>query len=85
MDAKWFRLARYDSAIVSMNDGTSAAIYRRDPEQYRELLRRTVEIHERLYREWPRLAQLYREPARGDHLAPAVGEDLRRLRAEERR
>ncbi len=60
MDAKWFRLARYDSAIVSMNDGTSAAMYRRDPEQYRELLRRTVEIHERLYREWPRLAELYR-------------------------
>ena len=61
MDAKWFRLARYDSAIVSMNDGTSAALYRRDPEKYRELLRRTVEIHERLYREWPRLARLYRD------------------------
>ncbi len=44
-----------------MNDGTSAALYRRDPEKYRELLRRTVEIHERLYREWPRLARLYRD------------------------
>ena len=31
---------RYDSAVVSMNDGTSAALYRRDPEQFRELLRR---------------------------------------------
>jgi galactofuranosylgalactofuranosylrhamnosyl-N-acetylglucosaminyl-diphospho-decaprenol beta-1,5/1,6-galactofuranosyltransferase len=61
MDAKWFRLARYDSAVVSMNDGTSAALYRRDPEKYRELLRRTIEIHERMYREWPNLARLYRD------------------------
>ena len=31
MDAKWYRLAGYDSAIVSMADGSSAALYRRDP------------------------------------------------------
>ena len=61
MDAKWYRLARYDSAIVSMPDGTSAALYQRDPERFRDLLRRTTELHERLYREWPRLAELYRE------------------------
>ena len=61
MDAKWFRLARYDSAIVSMPDGTSAALYKRDPERYRDLLRRTLEIHQRLYRDWPKLAQTYRE------------------------
>ena len=41
MDAKWYRLARYDSAVVSMNDGTSAALYRRDPERFRDLLRKT--------------------------------------------
>jgi len=61
MDAKWYRLARYDSAVVSMNDGTSAAFYKRDPELFRDLLRRTVEIHERLYREWPKLSQSYRD------------------------
>jgi len=61
MDAAWFRLATLDSAIVSMPDGTSAAFYQRDPELFRDLLRRTVEIHERLYREWPRLSQLYRD------------------------
>ncbi len=61
MDASWFRLATLDSAIVSMPDGTSAAFYQRDPELFRDLLRRTVEIHERLYREWPRLSQLYRD------------------------
>ena len=42
MDAKWYRLARYDSAVVSMPDGTSAALYQRDPEQFRDLLKRTA-------------------------------------------
>jgi galactofuranosylgalactofuranosylrhamnosyl-N-acetylglucosaminyl-diphospho-decaprenol beta-1,5/1,6-galactofuranosyltransferase len=60
MDAKWYRLARYDSAIVSMNDGASAALYRRDPDRYRDLLKKTIEIHRQLHAEWPRLAELYR-------------------------
>ncbi len=59
MDASWFRLATLDSAVVSMPDGTSAAFYQRDPELFRDLLKRTIEIHERLYREWPRLSALY--------------------------
>jgi galactofuranosylgalactofuranosylrhamnosyl-N-acetylglucosaminyl-diphospho-decaprenol beta-1,5/1,6-galactofuranosyltransferase len=67
MDARWYRLARFDSAIVSMPDGTSAALYQRDPERYRELVRKTLEIHQRLHREWPRLARLYR-----DHLDQVV-------------
>jgi galactofuranosylgalactofuranosylrhamnosyl-N-acetylglucosaminyl-diphospho-decaprenol beta-1,5/1,6-galactofuranosyltransferase len=61
MDAKWYRLARYDAAVVSMPDGTSAALYQRDPQLFRDLLTRTVDVHERLYREWPRLAELYRQ------------------------
>jgi galactofuranosylgalactofuranosylrhamnosyl-N-acetylglucosaminyl-diphospho-decaprenol beta-1,5/1,6-galactofuranosyltransferase len=60
MDAKWYRLASYDSAIVSMNDGTSAAFYQRDSAKFRELLVKTLEIHERFRREWPRLAEEYR-------------------------
>ena len=44
-----------------MNDGASAAFYQRDPEHFRDLMRRTLEIHERFYREWPRLAQDYRD------------------------
>ncbi len=60
MDAKWYRLASLDSAVVSMNDGSSAALYQRDPERFRELTRKTIEIHERLRREWPRLAEEYR-------------------------
>ena len=61
MDARWYRLARYDSAVVSMPDGTSAALYQRDPARYRELLRKTIEIHQRLRRDWPRLAAEYRD------------------------
>jgi galactofuranosylgalactofuranosylrhamnosyl-N-acetylglucosaminyl-diphospho-decaprenol beta-1,5/1,6-galactofuranosyltransferase len=43
-----------------MNDGTSAALYQRDPEYFREGMKKTVEIHERYRREWPRLAEQYR-------------------------
>ncbi len=60
MDAKWYRLASYDSAVVSMNDGTSAAFYQRDPERFRDLMKRTLEIHKRYLQEWPELAQQYR-------------------------
>jgi galactofuranosylgalactofuranosylrhamnosyl-N-acetylglucosaminyl-diphospho-decaprenol beta-1,5/1,6-galactofuranosyltransferase len=60
MDAKWYRLASLDAAVVSMPDGTSAALYQRDPERFREMLRKTVEIHQRLHREWPVLAERYR-------------------------
>ena len=60
MDAKWYRLASYDSAVVSMNDGTSVAFYKRDAKRFRDLAARTVEMHERFRREWPRLAQEYR-------------------------
>ena len=74
MDAKWYRLARYDSAIVSMNDGTSAALYQRDPERFRDLLRKTIEIHERLRREWPRLAEEYRA-ALGEITSPEAWEE----------
>jgi len=60
LDAKWFRLASFDSAVVSMNDGTAAALYRRDPQLYRELLKRSLELHARFLREWPQLAERYR-------------------------
>ena len=60
MDAKWYRLGTLDSAIVSMNDGASAAFYRRDPERFRDVMKRTLEIHDRFRREWPRLAEDYR-------------------------
>ncbi len=69
MDAKWYRLASYDSAIVSMNDGASSAFYKRDAAHFRELVKKTIEIHERFRREWPRLAEEYRA-ALGDITSP---------------
>jgi galactofuranosylgalactofuranosylrhamnosyl-N-acetylglucosaminyl-diphospho-decaprenol beta-1,5/1,6-galactofuranosyltransferase len=73
MDAKWYRLAGYDSAIVSMNDGTSAALYRRDPAKFRELVKETIALHDTLRREWPRLAAEYRE-ALGEITSPEAWE-----------
>ena len=69
MDAKWWMIAQFDSVVVSMPDGTSASWYQRDKEEFRDLLKRTVEIHQRLYREWPELARTYRE-ALGDITSP---------------
>ena len=74
MDAKWYRLARYDSAVVSMPDGTSAALYLRDPEKFKELTRMTLEIHERLRREWPRLSAEYRAKL-GDITSPEAWDE----------
>ncbi|MDP9444135.1 MAG: glycosyltransferase [Actinomycetota bacterium] len=61
MDSKWWLLAQFDSALVSSADGTSAAWYRRDPRAFRRLLRRSVIVHSRLRREWPRLVEQYRQ------------------------
>ncbi len=61
MDAKWWMIAQFDSVVVSMPDGASASWYRRDKDEFGDLLRRTVEIHQRLYREWPTLAKQYQQ------------------------
>jgi galactofuranosylgalactofuranosylrhamnosyl-N-acetylglucosaminyl-diphospho-decaprenol beta-1,5/1,6-galactofuranosyltransferase len=44
-----------------MPDGTSATWHKRDRAEFQDLLRRTVEVHQRLYREWPTLARRYRQ------------------------
>ena len=59
-DAQWWRLAQFDSAVVSTTDGTSASWYRRDREQFKQLLSRTITLHERMHREWPQLVRQYR-------------------------
>jgi galactofuranosylgalactofuranosylrhamnosyl-N-acetylglucosaminyl-diphospho-decaprenol beta-1,5/1,6-galactofuranosyltransferase len=61
IDAKWWMISQFDSVVVSMPDGGSAAWHHRDPEEFRSLLRRTVEIHQRLHRKWPELARQYRQ------------------------
>jgi galactofuranosylgalactofuranosylrhamnosyl-N-acetylglucosaminyl-diphospho-decaprenol beta-1,5/1,6-galactofuranosyltransferase len=60
MDANWWRLAQVDSAVVSNADGSGASWYRRDRDTFRALMRRSVKLHRRLSREWPRLCAEYR-------------------------
>ncbi|CAA9380945.1 MAG: Bifunctional beta-1,5/1,6-galactofuranosyltransferase GlfT2 in cell wall galactan polymerization [uncultured Nocardioidaceae bacterium] len=59
MDAKWWMIAQFDSVVVSTSDGTMASWYHRHTEEFQSLLRRTTAAHERLLREWPRLARRY--------------------------
>jgi galactofuranosylgalactofuranosylrhamnosyl-N-acetylglucosaminyl-diphospho-decaprenol beta-1,5/1,6-galactofuranosyltransferase len=57
-----------------MNDGTSAALYKRDPAKFRSLMAETAQLHEQLVREWPRLAKEYRD-ALGDITSPERWEE----------
>lgn len=56
----WWRLAQADSALVSSADGAGAAWYQRDAEQFRSLLRRSVDVHLLLWRRWSTLSETYR-------------------------
>ena len=60
-EAHWSRLLKYDSAIVSTADGSGAVWYRRDRTMFADLARRSLALHRRLHREWPRLAAQYGE------------------------
>jgi galactofuranosylgalactofuranosylrhamnosyl-N-acetylglucosaminyl-diphospho-decaprenol beta-1,5/1,6-galactofuranosyltransferase len=60
MDARWWMLAQFDSAVVSTTDGTMSSWYHRDRSKFADLMRRTIDIHQRLYREWPELSRHYR-------------------------
>ncbi|MCT1775067.1 glycosyltransferase [Brachybacterium sp. p3-SID957] len=62
-DAKWWRLAAYDSALVSNAEGTQVSWYKRSPQQVREMLTAAIGTHAELYRRWPELQQAYREAA----------------------
>ncbi|GAA1509428.1 glycosyltransferase [Nocardioides humi] len=73
MDAKWYRIASFDSAVVSMNDGTSAALYQRDRDRYKALVRRTIQLHNRFRRDWDEIAAQYRA-ALGDITSPETWE-----------
>ncbi len=63
LDAGWWVLANLDSALVSTADNTAAAWYKRDPRLFRSLGLRSIALHRRLRRRWPRLAAEYRAAA----------------------
>lgn len=59
-DAHWWRVPRFDSALVSAADGSGKNVYVRDRTKYRRMLIESVMLHRRLRREWPTLAAQYR-------------------------
>jgi galactofuranosylgalactofuranosylrhamnosyl-N-acetylglucosaminyl-diphospho-decaprenol beta-1,5/1,6-galactofuranosyltransferase len=59
-DARWFLLSRLDSATVGTADGRGVTFRRREPDTFWRMLRHSVAVHLRLYREFPRLQQQYR-------------------------
>lgn len=61
VDNKWWRMARYDSAIVTNAEGTAMAWYQRDPKKLWTLLPRSLALHAELGRRWKSLANRYRE------------------------
>ncbi len=77
MDAKWWMIAQFDSVVVSMPDGTSAAWYQRDKDEFGDLMRRTVEIHQRLLPGVAGAGPPLPAGAARPRLARAVGQDVR--------
>jgi galactofuranosylgalactofuranosylrhamnosyl-N-acetylglucosaminyl-diphospho-decaprenol beta-1,5/1,6-galactofuranosyltransferase len=63
MDSYWWRLSGLNSAVVSTRDGTAASWYQRDQHTARDLMTRTVEVHNRILKDWPSLREQYREAA----------------------
>jgi galactofuranosylgalactofuranosylrhamnosyl-N-acetylglucosaminyl-diphospho-decaprenol beta-1,5/1,6-galactofuranosyltransferase len=59
-DNRWFRVAHYDSVVVSNAEGTGASWYQRDPKKLKSMLTEATRLHVRLLREWDRLADAYR-------------------------
>jgi len=60
-DATWWRMPRYDSALVTDAQRTSAVIYRRDREFFRSQFTRSQQALRAVRRDWVRLANEYRE------------------------
>jgi len=59
-DNRWWRMAQYDSAVVSNAEGTGASWYRRDPKQLRKMLAESAKLHSALLKEWPALSKKYK-------------------------
>ena len=62
-DAHWWRLPRYDSAIVSAANGSGKNIYTRDRAQFRRMLLDSIRLHRQLKKRWGTLSRRYRAAA----------------------
>lgn len=59
-DARWWRVPRFDSAIVSAADGSGKNVYIRDRQKFRALMRQSAKLHRELRHRWPDLSAEYR-------------------------
>ena len=62
-DARWFLLARLDSATVGTADGRGVTFRQRDPQAFRRLSTTSAGLLRRMYQEWPELQRRYRAAA----------------------
>lgn len=59
-DNRWYRVAHYDSVVVSNAEGTGASWYQRDPKKLKSMLTEAAVLHAKLFRDWDKLVQQYR-------------------------
>ena len=59
-DARWFLIARLDSATVGTADGRGVTFRRREPDTFWRMLKTSIQLHVRLYKEFPDLVEKYR-------------------------
>lgn len=59
-DNRWWRMAQYDSVVVSNAEGTGASWYRRDPKRLRGMLADSARLHAALLKDWPALSKKYK-------------------------
>jgi galactofuranosylgalactofuranosylrhamnosyl-N-acetylglucosaminyl-diphospho-decaprenol beta-1,5/1,6-galactofuranosyltransferase len=64
-NARWFLLGMVDSATVSNADGSGVAFRKRDPQQFRRLLIRTITLYRQLITDWSVTAKRYRAAVPG--------------------
>jgi galactofuranosylgalactofuranosylrhamnosyl-N-acetylglucosaminyl-diphospho-decaprenol beta-1,5/1,6-galactofuranosyltransferase len=62
-DARWFLLARLDSATVGTADGRGVTFRRRDRQLFRQLFGQSLGLLRKMSREFPQLQQRYRAAA----------------------
>jgi galactofuranosylgalactofuranosylrhamnosyl-N-acetylglucosaminyl-diphospho-decaprenol beta-1,5/1,6-galactofuranosyltransferase len=62
-DARWFVLARLDSATVGTADGRGVTFRQRDPKLFRQLFRQSMGLLRRMSKEFPELQRRYRDAA----------------------
>ena len=60
-EARWYTLARVDSATVSTAGGTGVAFRKRDKQLASELSARNKELQDEIKARWPELKREYRE------------------------